>query len=191
MRRFTAVVAIIVLAAMAGATVAAAAMPKLKRHEDRYWTWYAPAGWVAAQSRAGIDISSPTGVLHVGYGFSGTAFPVSHEEVRDYLVQSGGLDVHPLRNVNFLRTGSPFRFAGGQREISQWSAFRSDRRERTRGTLKVDVFNDYSSGSFGFASSVYSAPKRKWKSQKGLLNRLLGLIFYRPQTPDFAAAPRP
>lgn len=164
---------------------APAADAKLKRHENRYWVWYAPGGWTAAWGRAGIDITSPTGVLYVGQGFSGTAFPVTHREVIDYLLGSGALDVHPLRRVRIIRSRKPAPFGGGVRQKLQWKAFRTDRRERVRGTLLVDVFSDHATRAYGFASTVYVAPKRKWRKKKRKLRKVSKTLFYKPQTPDF------
>jgi hypothetical protein len=177
---------VIALAAALTALPAASAPAKvdLKRHESANWVWYAPKGWVAAQGFAGIDISSPdSGRKHVGQGFSGTAFPVSHQEVVDYLIATGGLDLHPLTNVGIISAGQPFAFGGGVRRVYQWAGFRTDLKHRTRGTLKVDVFNDDSTATYGFAATVYNAPKRRWRRVKGLLARLSKLIFYKPHSP--------
>jgi len=182
MRRLT---LIALLAALASTSaLPAQAKVDLKRHESQNWVWYAPKGWVAAQGFAGIDISSPdSGRRHVGQGFSGTAFPVSHQEVVDYLIATGGLDVHPLKNVGIISAGKPFGHAGGVRRVYQWGGFRTDLKHRTRGTLKVDVFNDDSTATYGFAATVYNAPKRRWRRAKRLLLRLSKLIFYKPHTP--------
>lgn len=170
------------LAAVATLVAAPASAEKLKRQESRWWVWYAPPGWVSAESANGIDITSPTGVLHAGYGWSGSAFPVSHRDVRDYVAGSGGLDVHPLARVSFPRTGRPFAFAGGTRQVSVFRAFRRNRRQWIKGVLKVDVFNP-SAGAYGFATSVIGAPVRKFKRSRRTLNRVLRLIFYKPHSP--------
>ena len=184
--------AIIAALASTGALPAQAAKVKLKRHESANWVWYAPKGWVAAQGFAGIDISSPDrGRKHVGYGFSGTAFPVSHQEVVDYSIATGGLDVHPLRNARIISSGGPFSFAGGVRRVYQWAGFRKDLKHRTRGTLKVDVFDDDSTATYGFAVTVYNSPKRRWKRVKRLLTRVSKLIFYKPHDPFARAGPNP
>jgi hypothetical protein len=182
MRRLTILLAIAVLSALAAP--AAEGGVKLKRHEGEHWVWYGPKGWVAAEGFAGIDITSPdSGRKHVGQGFSGTAFPVTHSEVVSYLIQTGGLDVHPLRNVTILSSGQPFAFGGGQRQVFRWRAFRKDLKHRTRGVLKVDVVNDDARGVYGFATTVYNAPKRRWKRVRRLLTRISKLIFYKPQNP--------
>jgi len=160
---------------------AVASRIKLKRHESRWWVWYAPPRWVAAESANGIDITSPTGVLHIGYGFSGTAFPISQAEVREYLTESGGLDSHPLSRVAFLRTGRPFAFAGGMRQISVFRAYRTNRRQWIRGILKIDVFE--SGGAPGFAASVIGAPVRQFRGSRSTLERVLKLIFFKPRSP--------
>jgi hypothetical protein len=172
------------LAFAAGSAAPAHAKVDLKRHESQYWVWYAPKAWVAAQGFAGIDISSPdSGRRHVGYGFSGTAFPVTHDEVLAYLVESGGLDLHPLQNVGVLSAGPAFAFAGGVRRVYQWAGFRTDLGHRTRGVLKIDVFNDDSTATYGFAATVYNSPKRRWRRAKRLLRRISNLLFYKPHEP--------
>jgi len=177
----------LVFLALVSALVLSVAGPasgaKLKRHESRWWVWYGPPGWVSAESANGIDVTSPTGVLHAGYGWSGTAFPVSHGEVRDYVTGSGGLDVHPLARVSFPRTGRPFSFAGGTRQVSAFRGYRTNRRQWIKGIVKVDVFNDASAGAYGFATSVYGAPVRKFRRSRSILDRILGLIFYKPRSP--------
>ena len=52
-----------ILAAAVLAAGAGAATPpgNFKRHENRYWTWYAPQGWGASFGANDIYIGSPTG----------------------------------------------------------------------------------------------------------------------------------
>jgi hypothetical protein len=184
LRRAT--LALCALALLVMVVPASASAAKLQRHEETFWTWYAPKGWVAAHGRAGIDISSPrSGKLHVGQGWSGTAFPVTHQEVVDYLVQTGGLDLHPLRNVQ-VRGGATAQQIGpgAERRTYRWSGFRTDLRHVTRGILKVDVFDQ--NFSYGFAATAYNSPKSQWRDVRHLLTRLSKLLFYKPQSPDFS-----
>ncbi|HET7668611.1 MAG TPA: hypothetical protein VFK56_21610, partial [Mycobacterium sp.] len=39
------------------------------RHVDQPWAWYAPQGWIAAAGPYDLNISSPTGVKWVKFGF--------------------------------------------------------------------------------------------------------------------------
>jgi opacity protein-like surface antigen len=176
-------VALSLLAALALVVAGPASGAQLKRHESRWWVWYGPPGWVSAESANGIDITSPTGVFHAGYGWSSSAFPLNNGEVRDYLASSGGLDVHPLARLSFLRTGRAFSFAGGTRQVSVFRAYRTNRRQWIKGILKVDVFNDESTGSYGFAASVTGAPLREFRASRSALDRIVKLIFFKPRSP--------
>lgn len=155
---------------------------KLKRHQSRYWVWYAPKAWVATQGAAGIDVSSPdSGRMWVGAAFSGTGFPVTHDQVFGYLQSTGGLDSHPLRSVRVTRVSGERPFGSGSRRVYEWTARRVDLKEAVRGKLKVDVF---SSIGYGFALAAIVGPSRTWRKNSALLERLAGLIFYRPQEVD-------
>lgn len=160
----------------------AAERTKLKRHQSRYWVWYSPRGWVAAQGAAGIDVSSPdSGRRWAGIAFSGTGFPVTQEQVFSYLESSGGLDSHPVSNVRVTRISPVDPFPGGSRRIFEWTGTRTDLRERVRGKLKIDTFT---SVGYGFALAAIVGPSRSWKKDRALLERIAGLIFYRPQEID-------
>lgn len=171
------------LLAVALGGVGVAQAQSLQRHESQFWVWYAPARWVAAEGRAGIDISSPTGVHHVGYAFSGWPGPVSHADVVNLVAGNGALDVHPLRSVRVSRGGRAAPFGGGVRRVYTWRAYRTDRREGTRGVLKVDVFNSDATATYGFAATVYNSPTRSWRRQRRLLARLSRVISFKPESP--------
>ncbi|MEK6250449.1 MAG: hypothetical protein AABM43_00675 [Actinomycetota bacterium] len=181
MKRFTLLLSLLAALSLVWAASASAKV-NLVRHENQYWTWYAPAGWVDAHSANGIDVTSPTGTFHVGYGFSGWYQPVTHQDVINLLLQYGGLDSFPISNVVFTSLSQPFAFAGGQREILTWTAQRQGG-PKIRGVVKIDVFNDDASATYGFATTSYDGPRRKWNDEKGLLARLSKLIFYHPQSP--------
>ena len=160
--------------------VGTASAVNVQRHENTYWVWYAPRGWVDQHSANGIDISSPTGVYVVSYGFSGTPGPVSFRQVRQYMLQTNALDLHPLRKAHFTEIGRPFSFAGGKRQVTQWAAIRSDRHEHVRGVAKIDIFNDYASGTFGFAVGNYASPRDSFNRIEPTLKFVLGHISYKP-----------
>lgn len=155
---------------------------KLKRHQSKYWIWYAPRRWVAAKGASGIVVSSPdSGRKSVGVGFAGSGYPVSHAFVFKYLKASGGLDSHPLRNVRVIRKSRKIGFRGGSRQVYVWTARRADLRAKVRGELKIDVF---SSAGYGFMVAGINAPNASWRKDFRLLRRIAGTIFYRPQAID-------
>lgn len=155
---------------------------KLKRHQSKYWIWYSPSRWVAARAAAGIVVSSPDrGRRSAGVGFSGSGFPVSHNFVFDYLKTSGGLDSHPLTNVRIIRKSRKVAFRSGSRQQFEWTARRTDLREKVRGRLKIDVFTSF---GYGFMVAGINAPKSSWRRDFRLLRRIAGAIFYRPQAID-------
>jgi hypothetical protein len=172
------------LAAAAGALLLAPVAHGWVRKESDRWVWYVPnQRWVEARSDNGIDISSPTGVLYVGHGFSQTPGPMTHQEVIDYLLRSGGLDVHPLRAVRFTRRGRAVAREGIVRRVYQWRAIRTDRRERVRGVLTVDVIRDDATFTYGFAVYSRVAPAslfHRWNRRLAFIQRH---IFLRPRTP--------
>lgn len=155
------------------------------RKESQRWVWYVPNhSWVDAQSDNGIDISSPTGVLYVGHGFSQTAGPTTHAEVVDYLVRSRGLDVHPLRRVRFTRRGRPVAHEGIVRRVYHWQARRTDRREPVRGVLTVDVMSNDATLTYGFSTSGRVAPTRVFRRWNKRLVFIERHILLQPRTPD-------
>lgn len=179
-------VLLVLLAALAATLLVAPAAEAWVRHETDRWVWYAPnSSWVDARSDNGIDISSPTGDLYVGHGFSGTPFPVTHAWVVRYAKQNRALDVHPLRQV---RIGSGRR-AGGRggisRRVYKWSGYRTDRRERVLGVLTVDVISDPSTFSHGFATYIRAAPRSRYRRWARRLLFIQKHIRLRPRTPNF------
>ena len=173
-------------AALAVALVVAPTANAWVRKESSRWVWYVPSSrWVDAQSDNGIDISSPTGVLYVGHGFAPTPGPVTHESVVGYLVRSGGLDVHPLRRVRFIRRGRPVAREGIVRRVYQWRGYRKDRRERVRGVLTVDVMGNDASATYGYSAYSRVAPVWLFRRWDGRLRFIQRHIFLKPRTPDW------
>jgi hypothetical protein len=156
------------------------------RKESQRWVWYVPnASWVDSQSDNGIDISSPTGVLYVGHGFGQTPGPVAHDDAVGYLVRNRGLDVHPLRGVRVTRRGRAVAHEGIERRVYQWRGYRTDRRERVRGVLTVDVMRDDATLTYGFSTYGRVAPARlfrRWNRRLAFMQRNIRL---QPRTPEW------
>jgi hypothetical protein len=153
----------------------------VQRHENRYWVWYAPHGWVDTHSANGIDISSPTGTFIVSFGFAPTPGPVSFRQVRQLLLDTDSLDLHPLRKDHFTDIGRPFSFAGGQRQVAEWAAIRRDRGEHVRGVVKIDIFNNPAAGTYFFEAGNYGAPRGSFQRIEPTLKFVLGHIVYKPR----------
>lgn len=160
----------VVLAAPAGAAYG------LKRYESSVWIWYQPRDWSAAQGPAGIDISSPGAREVVSHGFSGTAGPVTNDEVLNYLRSNSSPRLLSFRT---LRRSSPRTVGDITRVTYEWRARRGDNRLSIRGFSQIDVFN----GPYGFYNSGYLAPASKWSSQKGRLRFMWKNTRYLPQGP--------
>ncbi len=153
----------------------------LVRHENRYWTWYAPRGWVASYCRAGINISSPTGTLQVGLAFSSWYQPLTPQDVVTLVVQKHGLDQKPLSNVRLIKRSQPYSFASHwRRQVVTWTARRNGG-PAVEGILKADAYDDPSTATYGLEAYVYDTPKTLWSANSGLLDRLTKLIYYHPQ----------
>ncbi len=155
------------------------------RHESANWVWYVPnSSWVDAQSAAGIDVSSPTGALYVGEGFSSSAVPVTHKWVVRYLKRSHALDLHPLRKVKIGRGNRVHGGGGIVRKVYKWRGYRTDRHESVRGVLTVDIMN----GGYGFASYDRVAPKRLYKKWARRLKFIEKHILLVPHSQDWGYA---
>ena len=178
------------VAVLTTALLAAPAAHAWVREESNRWVWYVPNhSWVDSQSDNGIDVSSPTGVLYVGHGFGPTPGPVSHKWVVGYAKSSHALDLHPLRRVKIGRGGRTVRHGTIARRVYKWKGYRTDRHERVRGVLTVDVISDNSTFTYGFAMYNRVAPRslyRRWNRKLSFIQRH---ILLQPRSPDFTYAP--
>jgi hypothetical protein len=181
---------LVLVAILAAALLAAPAAHAWVRKESDRWVWYVPNDrWVDAQSDNGIDISSPTGVLYVGHGFGPTPGPVTHKWAVDHLKQTGALDVHPLGRVRIGKHGRTVRHGGIARRVYRWRGYRTDRHERVRGVLTVDVMSDDATFTYGYSAYNRVAPTslfRRWNRKLAFIQRH---ILLHPRTPDFTYAP--
>ena len=162
---------------------AALAVPSsFVRHENRYWTWYAPQRWVASYNRNGIDITSPTGTKLAGTAYSTLAQCPSNtasffRQVRTLLKQQGALYSKPLRSARYTSVG-PVRNAGGG-DKTQHSTFRGTRRTGAgiRGELDLRLIRQ---GGCAVVGQVSSAPSRGYRNSIGLLRQIQRAVFYHP-----------
>jgi hypothetical protein len=144
--------------------------------------------WVDSQSDNGIDISSPTGSIHVGLGFGPTIGPVTHEWAVDVAVNRGGLDPHPLRKLKLGRGSKPKQRQGIVRRVYKWRAYRSDRGERIKGVLTVDTFSDPLTLTHGYSLASRGAPSKKYRRWKKKLALMQKQIRLQPRSPEWGWA---
>ena len=181
---------LLLIAALAMSLLAPAGAQAWVRKESNRWVWYVPnSHWVDAQSDNGIDISSATGVLYVGEGFGPTPGPVTHRSVVLYAKSSHALDLHPLRRVRIGRGGRVVRHGNIARRAYKWKGYRTDRHERVRGVLTVDVIRDDSTLTYGYAVYNRVAPRSLYRRWSGRLAFIQRHILLKPRTPDFTYAP--
>ena len=162
---------------------AALAVPSsFVRHENRYWTWYAPQRWVASYNKNGIDITSPTGTKFAGTAFSTLAQCPGNtasffRQVRSLLKQQDALYSKPLRSARYTSVG-PVRNAGGG-DKTQHSTFRGTRPSGTgiRGELDIRLIRQGGCAVVGQASS---APARGYRNSIGTLRQIQNAVFYHP-----------
>jgi hypothetical protein len=179
-------IGIALLAALAGALLAAPIAHGWVRKESDRWVWYVPNdSWVDSQSDNTIQLSSSTGALYVGAGFGPTAAPMTHERALEIAVENDGLDIHPVRRVRFIRRGGPVVHEGISRRTYEWIGYRPSRQQRVHGVLTVDVMNDDATFSYGYSLYARVAPVALWKRWKRKLAFMESKIRLQPRSPDF------
>lgn len=156
-----------------------------QRCEGAYFICWTPTRWLAHESAHGLDISSPTGTFYVGFGFSRWSQPVTFNEVLSFFLQvqrrtGRGIDLHRLAAIRFTSRGKPFTYGTWVRQISTWTARRTDRREQVRGVVTIDIddepWNDY------YADEAFSrvAPVARWRTMAPTLLFIQNHIKYKP-----------
>ena len=184
------VVAALALALTVPLAAAAAVPGNFKRHENKYWRWYAPPGWTASWGFNGIDILNPVGTMYNGYGHGGVPCPSSvpayFRGYRAYLRRNNGLYPRRLRSAHYTRVGEIQRRSSTY--VFQKATFRGVRQNGTaiRGELQLDIF--YTSGLCGQRSQVRSAPARGYGESLQTLRAIQRALFFKPQSP---CRPRP
>lgn len=168
------------------------------RHVDRPWTWYAPDGWVAAAGPYDLNISSPTGVKWVKYGFSeapvdvtktdaanaATWFAYWRAQMRQGSVNApAGLYSKILASDTYTAIGAIQQLPAAQLYRTRWRqrvTFAGVRPSghRIRGEMVMDytvsVYGDSAAESF----QIRSAPRRGYDAVIGTLRLVQQLIFY-------------
>jgi hypothetical protein len=134
---------------LAAAPPAAGALPSnFKRHQEQFWVWYGPAGWVASSGKNDLNISSPTGTLWNKYGAGGVICPQSagqwfkalRNNYRDTARAGFGLYSRPLFNARFTAIGGVRQLGDAYfRQTVKWTGRRRGG-QQIRGEMIMDVF---------------------------------------------------
>lgn len=125
-----------------------------RRHQERYWVWYAPRSWGAASGKYDLQISSPTGSLWNYYGAGGMVCPGTADEwfrnlrnnFRNTAGAGNGIYSHPLRGTHFRRIGPTRRLPAQTygplyfRQKVLWAGRRRGSGQLIRGELIMDAF---------------------------------------------------
>lgn len=149
--------------------------------QGRWWSYSVPtAQWRASQTAAGIDISSPTGVLLVSYAFSQTPQSYTNQQVVNLTVGGHGLDSHPIGSLRFTSKGKYTSSAGWTDRTYQWTAVRTDLHQSVRGVLTTGVYSG--GGTYGIRAFGYVAPASQFAKQASLLATTVARIRYIPQS---------
>ena len=182
-----------ILAAAVLAAGAGAATPpgNFKRHENRYWTWYAPRGWEASFGANDIYIGSPTGTLYLHYGASGTpcSYPPFYASVNGFFsfirgsylqARTQNFDFHsfPVPNARFTNVAATRQIRNGY--FRQVSRFQGRRRngQQIKGEMVLDLFAvDPLSNVCGERQQVRSAPANGNGRSLSLLRVVQSVIF--------------
>ncbi|MFN8159872.1 MAG: hypothetical protein U0R52_02345 [Solirubrobacterales bacterium] len=176
---------------VAGTAAAATPPGNFKRHENRYWTWYAPKGWGAAYGANDIYITSPTGTLFLHYGAGGTpcTYPPYYNSVGGFfsLVRKSYLQnrrknfdlySHPLAGASFTNVSGIRQIQQGYfRQVSRFQGRRPNG-ERIKGEMVLDLFVvDAFSNVCGERQQVRSAPVNGNAKALKLLRIVQSVIF--------------
>jgi hypothetical protein len=160
---------------------AAIAVPSsFVRHENRYWTWYAPKHWVASFGKQGIDITSPTGTklagtAHATNGPCPGSTAQYFRQIRNALRQGGNLYPKPLRSARYTSVGRVRNLGGDE---FQHATFRGTRTSGAgvRGEVNLRLLRG--GGACGLIGDVSSAPARGFARSIRLLRQIQRAIFY-------------
>jgi hypothetical protein len=162
-------------------SVALAVPSNFVRHENRYWTWYAPKHWGASFGKNGIDITSPTGTQIAGDAFSPIQCPSNlssyFRQVRANLKSGGNLYAKPLRSARYTSVGG-IRNVGGLK--TQRSTYRGTR--STGAGIRGELFLIFSSGGggCGLEGQIRAAPVRGFLGSIRTLRQIHKALRYHP-----------
>jgi len=168
------------------------------RHEDPPWAWYAPDGWIAAAGPYDLNISSPTGVKWVKFGFSAAPVDMTQTDAanatawfaywRDQVAASSingsnGLYSKPLASARYTAIGPLRQLAAQTPYRTRWRQRAEFKGTRPNGKrILGEMVLDYSVEAIGDTGAesfqIRSAPRRTFDDTVGQLRLVQSLIFY-------------
>lgn len=175
---------LLALGAAPSASTSPDAASWIRRELQHFIVWVPDNSWNTVNSTNGVDITSALGELNVSAGFSGWPYPLTIKDIVDYGLKTGGFDAHPLSNAKLTPQGPAHPFGKGTtRQIFNLSGYRTDRKERVRGVVTIDVFNFPATGVYGYDAYTRVAPVTQWQRVAGTLLYIQKHITYKPKTP--------
>jgi hypothetical protein len=169
-----------------------------ERHVDRPWTWYAPQGWIAAAGPYDLNISSPTGVKWVKFGFSAAPVDATKTDAANAAawfaywpahMRSGSVTA-PAGLYSKILASDRYTGLGAIQQLPATQLYRTRWRERVTFAgvrpnskrIKGEMVMDYSVSVYGDSGAesfqIRSAPKRVYGDVIGTLRLVQQLIFY-------------
>ena len=189
MRRTTWLVLAVAGLMMVTSLTGANAVPKGSvKHEEKYWTWFGPRSWSAAESTNDIWIASRTGRNYLRYSAGGmicanpgvwndpaSFFNAMRQSYRSSARQEAfGLYSKTIRRARYTRVG-PIR-AVGENHVRQTAQFRGVRRGNViRGEMVLDFFAV--NGACGNRQQVRAAPSQGFRQVRRTLRQVQRAIF--------------
>lgn len=151
------------------------------RREVPNWIYWVPNGkWVAAHTKNGIDVSSPTGDLVVSSGWSSSPVSVTIPDVIAYLFSPA--NTGEVANVRITKKGKITGRPGDQKQTVAWTGVRRHPikgNQAVKGSTQVHVFT-VGYGAYGFTVESMMAPTRQWNASLPTMRIILGNIRYLP-----------
>jgi hypothetical protein len=164
-------------AAGTGATANAAVpsanpLPGWLHKEGQYFTYWLPTkDWQAVETNRGLDITSPTGLYAVGFGWSSLAMPTTTSQVFQTIMSGHAQD---FKQWKALQTSPVTNTAMGTRQVMEFTAMHKyplQGWKPVRGVMIADAL-DTGMGSYGLDATLMYAPAAEWSKQMATLDRI-------------------
>jgi hypothetical protein len=152
--------------------------------QGRWFTcWIPNNSWQVAEGANNLNISSPTGTDIVTYQYATNApAPVTPLYVAGLVFRNQNQDLHPLSDVRIIHRSAVTSFAGGQRQVFEWTGtrhYRTGGTQRVHGIVIADSFANYATGAYGFEAYAKASPEATWRSHRALLEYIRAhMTFY-------------
>ena len=142
-------------------------------HKDgQYFTYWLPTkDWQAVETNRGLDITSPTGLYAVGFGWSSLAMPTTTSQVFQAIMSGHAQD---FTKWKALQTSPVTNTATGTRQVIEFTAMHKyplQGWKPVRGVAIADAL-DTGMGSYGMDATLMYAPAAEWSKQMSTLDRI-------------------